>query len=572
MELRGILCLENQDEYQRVLEDQGTFLQERRLLLKDANTLFSSGKLLSSMTEAERSLFLGTNGASIYEYDVNLFGAPGGNGEVKRIISLGYPYFDDFFAAIPRTGKIKKDEFFKLLELFTDAKNAAGCTKFPFVLLTRLLTVTRPDTFVSSASESLKYLCKALSIKQVNNDPEKYWHELLPTLHSNELFSSLVGDPKNTDLALLDSVIWNNEASSEYHGEEKQMISNKIAPLNQILYGPPGTGKTYHTIEAAVSAISPSFQWDGDRAVLKNEYDRLVAENKIRFVTFHQSFSYEEFVEGLKASSEDGQIKYEIEDGIFKSICIDAKPEIEKASDVAVDVKGKTIWKMSLGNTLNAENDIFDVCINNNEVRLGYGNALDFSGCDSKRDIERRFESKGVELKENDYRVTAVNSFKNGLKQGDLIIITDGNLKFRAIAEVTGEYQHSDDEECGHYVQTRSVIWHRVYEKSLSYEKFMSKKFSQMTIYQPSKSAINLDKLQDLLTVKNSEKEDSSESEPRVLIIDEINRGNISKIFGELITLIEPSKRAGQPEALSVQLPYSKEPFSVPNNLYIIGK
>ena len=236
-----------------------------------------------------------------------------------------------------------------------------------------------------------------------------------------------------------------------------------------------------------------------------------------------------------------------------------------------MDVKGKTIWKMSLGNTLNAENDIFDVCINNNEVRLGYGNALDFSGCDSKRDIERRFESKGVELKENDYRVPAVNSFKNGLKQGDMIIITDGNLKFRAIAEVTGGYQHSDDEECGHYVQTRSVIWHRVYEKSLSYEKFMSKKFSQMTIYQPSKSAINLEKLQDLLTVNNTEKEGLSESEPRVLIIDEINRGNISKIFGELITLIEPSKRAGQPEALSVQLPYSKEPFSVPNNLYIIG-
>ena len=286
MELRYILCLENQDEYQHALEDHGTFIQERRLLLKDANTLFSSGQLLSSMTEAERSLFLGTNGASIYEYDVNLFGAPGGNGEVKRIISSGYPHLDDFFAAIPRTGKIKDDEFFKLLELFTDAKNSAGCTKFPFVLLTRLLTVTRPDTFVSSASESLKHLCKALPIKQVNNDPEKYWYELLPALHSKELFSSLVGDPKNTDLALLDSVIWNNEASNEYHGEEEQMISNKIAPLNQILYGPPGTGKTYHTIEAAVSAINPSFQWGDDRAVLKTEFDRLLLRIKFALLPF----------------------------------------------------------------------------------------------------------------------------------------------------------------------------------------------------------------------------------------------------------------------------------------------
>jgi 5-methylcytosine-specific restriction protein B len=368
-----------------------------------------------------------------------------------------------------------------------------------------------------------------------------------------------------------DSPLGTDGKNSDKYDDTQIMISNSKASLNTIYYGPPGTGKTHYTVEAAVFACEPEFEFS-NRDELKDKYNQLCQVQRIQFVTFHQSYSYEEFVEGLKASTKNDQIHYNIDDGIFKRICIESAAQVEIASDVSVDVKGKTIWKMSLGNTQDADDDIYDFCISNNVIRLGYGDGLDFTACNTKASVEDEFTAQNVDLSESNYPVTAVNSFKNGMKQGDLVIITDGNLKFRAIAEITSDYEYSPDDGYTHYVQSRNVIWHRVYENSLTYERIMRKKFSQPTIYQPSAKALNLEHLQDLLTIQSTANDQANDSaEPRVLIIDEINRGNISSIFGELITLIEPSKRAGEEEALTVTLPYSKNPFSVPNNLHIIG-
>lgn len=460
-------------------------------------------------------------------------------------------------------------------------------------------------------------------------------------------------------------------------------------PLNQILYGPPGTGKTYSTIDAALEILDPAFKaahpHPTQRAERKARFDTLVRERRVRFVTFHQSFSYEDFVEGLRATTNEdtGQIRYEVVDGVFKSLCEAAAvkvtlPQEGKVPAAPIDVRGRRIWKMSLGNTLGSDASIYDECIEKGYALLGYGGRVDFTGCTTREEVVKRCRDNGLEIQnpQNDYTATSVFTFVARMKVGDLLVISDGNFKFRAIGEVSGDYKfqpHADFPDG--YAQMRPVKWLRVYAPSLPQGELLNGQFSQMTLYALQPPSIDLTKLAGLLNqrpagsagseglvpgpVKDStyeivranadivelkkpqgrtlplamsliqelaqavkagkisiadirdkrvmEKLPSTSMDPylvngynnilaplvaqligdegagtsdgagptlrdaRVLIIDEINRGNISRIFGELITLIEASKRAGADEALQVTLPYSKKPFSVPDNVYLIG-
>ncbi|WP_237057430.1 McrB family protein [Microbulbifer sediminum] len=270
------------------------------------------------------------------------------------------------------------------------------------------------------------------------------------------------------------------------------------APLNQILYGPPGTGKTYSTIEKAVAIIDPDWvaSLDDDkeasarRKLIKSRYDEYVKSGQIAFTTFHQSFSYEDFVEGLKADSEDGQLNYFVEDGIFKTICqrADSDTQIYDLDAAITDLK-----------TQCSEEPLRLTTATGKAFSVSYRGGKTFR-CLPGASTEKR------DLPANVQHVRKV-----------------------ALGETP------DNLYCASYV--RAIARH-------------------------INSNYSLD--------SNSEAE-QRDSAPHVLIIDEINRGNISRIFGELITLLEASKRKGESEQLSVTLPYSKETFTIPNNLYVIG-
>lgn len=345
-------------------------------------------------------------------------------------------------------------------------------------------------------------------------------------------------------------------------------LHTKKTSLNQIFYGPPGTGKTYNTINAALEIIDPEFTQINDRIAVKTRFDQLMSEQRIGFVTFHQSFSYEDFVEGLKPEpDENGTLNYIVADGLFKKMCDLAASRIEKESNDEISLDNRSIWKMSLGNTLGDDAYIYDECLENNYVLLGYGDDIDFSHSVDRSAIIKTFNNMDYEVDNGSYQVTAVNTFIHRIAKGDLIVISDGNAKYRAIAEVTSDYQYLDNDRDA-YRQSRSVRWLKTFIPSRPRDDIFHKAISQMTIYELRHSTLNLKNLSNILAPKSP---DAPEKLPYVLIIDEINRGNTASIFGELITLIESSKRTGADEALSISLPYSKESFSVPDNLYIIG-
>ena len=351
-----------------------------------------------------------------------------------------------------------------------------------------------------------------------------------------------------------------------------------IAPVNLILYGPPGTGKTYSTAAEAVRLCGE--QAPDDREALMQTYQRLVAARRIEFVTFHQSMSYEDFVEGRQPMTESDEdedtssagFRLETVPGILRRIAKRAETSRGRSTDGdAISVKGRQVFKMSIGEANNPEDaHLFEEAVAAGYAVLGWED-IDWSD-DKYAEREAIIEAcKGIGYTDIDARSGVVQMpfiFRNWVRKDDIVIVSKGNTMFRAIGQFTGDYEFHPRPEGG-YAHRRAVRWHWTDREGMAVSEIYTRRFTQKSIYALFDSELHIPALERYL---NSQQTDGpSEPEHFVLIIDEINRANISKVFGELITLLEPDKRMGQPNALKVRLPYSGDDFGVPSNLHIVG-
>ncbi len=358
-----------------------------------------------------------------------------------------------------------------------------------------------------------------------------------------------------------------------------------LSATNLILYGPPGTGKTYATAWEAVRLCigdDAAAQLRSDRDALMTEYRRLASEGQIEFVTFHQSFSYKDFVEGLRPTTEtelteDGQgstvasggFSLKVHAGVFKVISERARLDTGNAVAKRLD-RSRSIYKIALGQRGSQEDRIREG-LDKSLIHIGWGGDIDWSDdrFDDFDEIRKEWKAKkDQDASGKDPNIEMTFAFRSGLQVGDYVIISDGRDSYRAFGKVTGEYEF--DRTASFHPHRRKVEWVWRSDERAERRAFYPKNFRRQSAYRLDPNLVDWDALETVVIDPNAERPVAG-ARPHVLIIDEINRANISKVFGELITLLEVDKRLGCENELRVRLTYSGTSFGVPSNLHIIG-
>ncbi|MFN3725234.1 MAG: AAA family ATPase [Allosphingosinicella sp.] len=449
-----------------------------------------------------------------------------------------------------------------------------------------LAAFARPNEAYGINTDPVTKTARAVTGKPIFGYNPMTAHEYRAVLQLAQAIHDIMRDEwgwEPRDLWDVQGFIWAaNRADSQKSSDELDSSTGapKVMPTNLILYGPPGTGKTYATAEEAVRLC------DGhapdDRSELKARYDALVEAGQIGFVTFHQSYAYEDFVEGLRPTTDieapgvDGEptssagFRLEPRKGVFREIsALAEQARKNEGRGGGFDLAGRQFIKMSLGRA-GAEDHIYDAAIEGGYAVLGWGGEVDWS--DPRYEDWGEIFNKWNEIEPgtsgNSGNVAQTWRFRSGIKEGDLLIVSEGNSHFRAIGEVTGPYRYEPTGERT-YNHKRDVKWHLVLEEPLPVETIYDGPFTMMSCYVLKPNKVKKEALARLLPSPAPTR--SAAPDQFVLIIDEINRANISKVFGELITLIEADKRLGQDNALRLKLPYSGDTFGVPDNLHLIG-
>ena len=412
----------------------------------------------------------------------------------------------------------------------------------------------RPEKFLAFDRTNRQYLKEHYGIKLPNKAPE--YSEYMKILDSiNKKMAS--GEIKENTFyelsANANNLGYDNSDYDSYLEWGSFYTELWKKRKNIILQGAPGTGKTYRIPELVVRLCEPEF--DANNAThkeLMSVYDRLKEEKRVMFTTFHQSMDYEDWLEGLRPVLENDQVRYKIEPGIFKRLCTEAERPLSAKKDVNISDEA-IVWKVSLSGT--GDNPVRRDCMKNGYIRIGW------DGYGENITEETDWSIHNGEGK------TILNAFINTMKVGDIVMSCYSSRTIDAIGIVTGEYEWHDNFE--HYKRVRRVKW-LVKDINEDIVKLNDDKTMTLgTVYRLN--AITLDKVKSLLDKYEASKTLIDNNKPYVIVIDEFNRGNVSKIFGELITLLEPDKRKGMRNAESVLLPYSKKEFYIPSNVFLVA-
>lgn len=323
---------------------------------------------------------------------------------------------------------------------------------------------------------------------------------------------------------------------------------------NIVLYGAPGTGKTYDVPELAVRLCDPAFMAaEPSREEIVSRYNQLKTEKRIAFTTFHQSLDYEDWIEGLRpVVNENNQVTYEIESGIFKKLCEEAERPVVKDKQVGIS-DNAVVWKVSLAGT--GDNNVRRECMENNHIRIGWDGYGPVISDETDWSV---YNGEGKQI---------LDAYINKMKIGDIVMSCYSSQTIDAIGVVAGEYEFED--KYPNYKRVRRVNWLVKNINENIVEMNDGKTMTLGTVYRLN--SITLDNVKSILEKYETPSKMEENDKAYVMVIDELNRGNVSKVFGELITLLEADKRKGRINAESVVLPYSKKGFHIPNNVYLIA-